>query len=68
MLRCIPVALMLDEPNGRKHATTQVAPSLDSDPKMAEITPRNIERKHKVPPGNQEISASAAQLANQLLL
>ena len=41
----------LSQINGRKHATTQVAPNLAySDPEMAEIALRNIERraKHKV--------------------
>ena len=42
---------ILNQINGRKHATTQVAPNLAySDPEMAEIALRNIERraKHKV--------------------
>ena len=42
---------ILAQINGRKHATTQVAPNLAySDPEMAEIALRNIERraKHKV--------------------
>ena len=42
---------VLNQINGRKHATTQVAPNLAySDPEMAEIALRNIERrgKHKV--------------------
>ena len=45
------LADVLSQINGRKHATTQVAPNLaDSDPEMAEIALRNIERraKHKV--------------------
>ena len=45
------LADILSQINGRKHATTQVAPNLAySDPEMAEITLRNIERraKHKV--------------------
>ena len=42
---------VLNQINGRKHATTQVAPNLAySDPEMAEIALRNIKRraKHKV--------------------
>ena len=42
---------ILNQINGRKHAATQVAPNLAySDPEMAEIALRNIERraKHKV--------------------
>ena len=45
------LADILSQINGRKHATTQVAPNLAySDPEMAEIALRNIERraKHKV--------------------
>ena len=45
------LADILSRINGRKHATTQVAPNLAySDPEMAEIALRNIERraKHKV--------------------
>ena len=55
MLRRIAAGVMLpdivNQINGRKHATTQVAPNLAySNPKMAEIALRNIERmaKHKV--------------------
>ena len=47
------LADILSQINGRKHATTQVAPNLAySDPEMAEIALRNIERraKHKVTP------------------
>ena len=45
------LADVLSQINGRKHATTQVAPNLAySDPEMAEIALRNIGRraKHKV--------------------
>ena len=45
------LADILSQINGRKHATTQVAPNLAySDPETAEIALRNIERraKHKV--------------------
>ena len=45
------LADILSQINGRKHATTQVPPNLAySDPEMAEIALRNIERraKHKV--------------------
>ena len=45
------LADILSQINGRKHATTQAAPNLAySDPEMAEIALRNIERraKHKV--------------------
>ena len=42
------LADILSQINGRKHATTQVAPNLAySDPEMAEIALRNIERRAK---------------------
>ena len=50
------LADILSQINGRKHATTQVAPNLAySDPEMAEIALRNIERRAAQgdPPGNQ---------------
>ena len=49
--RHLMLADVLSQINGRKHATTQVAPNLaHSDPEMAEIALRNIGRraKHKV--------------------
>ena len=42
------MADILSQINGRKHATTQVAPNLAySDPEMAEIALRNIKRRAK---------------------
>ena len=64
------LADILSQINGRKHATTQVAPNLAySDPEMAEIALRNIERraKHKVTRPEIKVGALSVEGVSQMV-